>query len=99
MTRHSIALLGFMLTLRLAALGTMAGDVVTTKAVLNLGGYESNPTMGSQPSMVKLAALDGGTLGAIYGLERSHPRIAKALYITVIATRGWAVTHNARQLR
>ncbi len=89
--------IGFLLVLRLAALGAMTGDIVTTQQVLSDGGTESNPLIGGQPTIGKLIALDAGTAGAIYALEKHHPRIAKVLYVTVIATRGWATVHNRQQ--
>ena len=97
--RQHLALAGLLLILRSSAIGLCATDIGLTTAILHQGGHEANPLMGSSPSVAKIIALDGGTLGAIYLLEAKHPRLAKALYVAVIATRGFATVHNSRELR
>lgn len=85
--------------LRLSALAAVAGDLGTTAAVLQHGGRETNPILQPPGTIVKAAAIDIGTLVGVAALEASHPRIAKLLYVGVIATRGFATIHNAREIR
>lgn len=85
--------------LRLAAIGAASGDIVTTSVVLHQGGRETNPILQPPGTIAKAIAIDAGTLAGIYVLESRHPRIAKVLYVAVIATRGWATLHNAKEMR
>ena len=100
MTRRSspLAVCGWLLTLRLAAIGTAAGDVASTAASLQHGGRELNPLLAPAP-IARAAAIDTGVLTGIAALERRHPTLAKVLYVTMIASRGVAVAHNVRGRR
>ena len=89
---------GLLCVLRFAAMGTAAGDVTTTAVVLHQGGHEANPLM-TRGTVITATAVDTGMLAGIYTLEAKHPRIAKVLYVAVIASRGLATVHNGRQIR
>lgn len=85
--------------LRQGAILAASSDIGTTATVLHQGGREVNPILQPPGTLAKAIVIDAGTLGGIYVLESRHPRIAKVLYVAVIATRGFATVHNARQIR
>jgi uncharacterized membrane protein YfcA len=96
--RVPYAVLGLLLTLRVAAIGAAGVDVTTTAVILHQGGREVNPLLQRQTLLVATAA-NAGTVAGIYTLEAKHPKWAAALYVAVIGVRGWAVGHNVRYIR
>lgn len=96
--RTSLSVLGLLLTLRLAAIGTAAADVTTTATVLHQGGSETNPMLQRQ-TILRASALNAGTLTAVYRLEAAHPKLAAVFYVVLIGARSFATGHNARAIR
>lgn len=92
------ALIGLLLTLRLAAIGTAAGDLTTTGIVLHQGGHEANPLM-TKHTVIVATAMDTSLLAGIWKLEKGHPKLAAGLYLAVIGTRGFVTVHNAKEIR
>jgi hypothetical protein len=98
MRRHTATFAAGFLTLRILASCAAAGDVSTTAIVLAQGGQEQNRAL-SRGTVPLAIGSNAGIIWGISRLEHRHPRIAQALYITLISGRATVAALNARQIR
>ena len=61
--------------------GSTVADAVTTRQLLNRGGFERNPLFGKNPSPAKQAGINAvffaGSVTAFYFTEKSHNRFVR----------------------
>jgi hypothetical protein len=76
-------------------------DVTTTQVVLAQGGTERNPFVPQNRSANLLvgSAASAADVWILHTLGTHHPKLAKVITIAAIGVEGWAVAHNATQIR
>lgn len=85
----------------LAAMGAgQVADALTTRSAIERGGTETNPILGSDPSLLKLLGLKAAVgIPAGYALDRAyntHPKLSMALAGLATAAGVGAAIHNSR---
>ena len=77
------------------------GDLATTQVVLSQGGVERNPLVPQQRAgnLLVGSAASVADIYLLHTLSKRHPTLAKTIGLMAIGVEGWAVQHNARQIR
>lgn len=87
-----------MKTLLLLMAFAEGADVTTTGVAMSHGAREQNPLLPQRSALnLSIQSAEGAALMAITArLNQNHPRIARAIAISNIATEGIIASHNAR---
>lgn len=89
-----------MKTLLILLAMSAASDGYSTQRALNRGAVETNPLLGSRPSIARIAITEGAlTAGAgiaLHFLHKRHPKIADGIAAEGIGLHTYATVHNWR---